>query len=293
MLRMSSPKRPHVVVLGNLKGGSGKSTLSMHIAIGLMKAGRRVATIDLDFAQQSLTRYIENRQNFAREKELILDIPSHHSPEESPDTATEQSRINFVCSAVAEAEPYYDFLIIDTPSGTNKVSLFAHALADTVITPINDSFLDLDVIATLKYATYELVPSAYTETIHHALEARSSVTTRKQDWYVVRNRLSSLDSRNERAVHDAVEKAAEEAGFRIATGLAERLIYRQFFPKGLTAMDSMEVSLLGVKPTLSHVLARQEVRQLISILEVETPEKSSSWTVTPEKRAEPTATYAV
>jgi chromosome partitioning protein len=265
----------------------------MHIAIGLMKAGRRVATIDLDFAQQSLTRYIENRQNFAREKELILDIPTHHCPEESPDTATEQSRINFVCSAVAEAEPYYDFLIIDTPSGTNKVSLFAHALADTVITPINDSFLDLDVIATLKYATYELVPSAYTETIHHALEARSSVTTRKQDWYVVRNRLSPLDSRNERAVHDAVEKAAEEAGFRIATGLAERLIYRQFFPKGLTAMDSMEVSLLGVKPTLSHVLARQEVRQLISILEVETPEKSSPWTVTPEKRAEPTATYAV
>src|SRR3954451_11612267 len=239
MLRMSSPKRPHVVVLGNLKGGSGKSTLSMHIAIGLMKAGRRVATIDLDFAQQSLTRYIENRQNFAREKELILDIPTHHCPEESPDTATEQSRINFVCSAVAEAEPYYDFLIIDTPSGTNKVSLFAHALADTVITPINDSFLDLDVIVPLKDPKNNDPRSPYTQALHQAREARKLVTSRHLDWLVVRNRVSPLETRNERAIRDAVEAAGRQAGFRTARGLAERVIYREFFPKGLTAFDSI------------------------------------------------------
>lgn len=297
MLRMTSPKRPHVVVLGNLKGGSGKSTLSMHIAAGLMKAGRRVATIDLDFEQRTLTRYIENRRTFAGEKGLVLDIPTHFCLEDGSSAAkailSDNDRINFISNALSAAEPAHDFIIIDTPSGANRVNLFAHGLADTVITPINDSFLDLDVIATLKDTTDELVPSPYTETIRRALEARRSVTSRKTNWFVVRNRLSALESRNERAVHDAIESAAKEAGFRTATGLSERVIYREFFPRGLTALDSMETSLLGVKPALSHVLARQEVRQLISTVGLRTPEKSDPLTVFPKKRVQSMARQAV
>ena len=56
----------HVIVLGNEKGGSGKSTTALHIAVALLKAGQRVATIDLDSRQQSFTRYIANRQAWAR-----------------------------------------------------------------------------------------------------------------------------------------------------------------------------------------------------------------------------------
>jgi chromosome partitioning protein len=272
MLQMTAPQEPHVIVLGNLKGGSGKSTLSMHIAIGLMKAGRQVATLDLDFEQQTLTRFIDNRKRFARERELIFDIPEHRSPEEGPSGAaphmSDSARMNFLSGSLAATQTHYDFIVIDTPAGSNRTNLFAHALADTIITPINDSFLDLDVIASLREKADGVPASPYAETIRRAREARRLVTSRTTDWLVVRNRISPLDKRNDRALRDAMESAANDGGFRTATGLTERVIYRELFPQGLTAFDSMEASLLGVKPTSSHMLARQEVRQLISMVEV-------------------------
>src|SRR3954463_5775275 len=281
MLRLTPSQKPHIIVLGNLKGGSGKSTLSMHIAVGLMKAGRRVATLDLDFEQRTLTRYIENRQAFAQEKELILDIPTHRDFAEGASGPTEPvndpARIHFVRTALAAAEPGHDFIVIDTPSGVSKTNLFAHALADTVITPINDSFVDLDVIATSKDSAAQPALSPYTEAIRQAREARSLVTSEKLDWLVVRNRVSPLETRNERAIRDAIEEAGEQAGFRTARGLAERVIYREFFPKGLTAFDSLEASLLGVKPALSHVMARQEVRQVIALIDVKPSEVNNSF----------------
>ena len=52
-----------VIVVGNEKGGSGKSTVAMHVAVALVKARpERVATIDLDIRQRSLTHYVENRR---------------------------------------------------------------------------------------------------------------------------------------------------------------------------------------------------------------------------------------
>jgi chromosome partitioning protein len=276
MLRLTPSQKPHIIVLGNLKGGSGKSTLSMHIAVGLMKAGRRVATLDLDFEQRTLTRYIENREAFAQEKELILDIPTHRDFAEgasgSKEPVNDAARIHFVTTALAAAEPGHDFIVIDTPSGVSKTNLFAHALADTVITPINDSFVDLDVIVTSKDSAAKPAQSPYTQAIRQAREARKLVTSEKLDWLVVRNRVSPLETRNERAIRDAVEEAGEQAGFRTARGLAERVIYREFFPKGLTAFDSLEASLLGVKPALSHIMARQEVRQVISLIDVKPSE---------------------
>jgi chromosome partitioning protein len=67
----------HVVVLGNEKGGSGKSTTALHIAVALLKAGQRVATIDLDCRQQSFTHYINNRSAWARRTKLDLELPLH------------------------------------------------------------------------------------------------------------------------------------------------------------------------------------------------------------------------
>ena len=68
----------HVVVLGNEKGGSGKSTTALHIAVALLKAGQRVASIDLDCRQQSFTRYVSNRQAWARRSGLDLELPAHY-----------------------------------------------------------------------------------------------------------------------------------------------------------------------------------------------------------------------
>ena len=283
MLRTTSFTRPHIVVLGNHKGGSGKSTLAMHIATGLMKEGRRVASLDLDVQQRTFTHYVENRRAWSKEKALTLNIPTHYCVDDlaaDKSLLTDHARISLISEAVAAFEPYYDFVVIDTPGGASPVSLFAHGLADTLITPVNDSFVDLDVILSLKNSQDELAkPSQYTQAVRRALDARHAVTNRKMDWYVVRNRVLPLASRNARDVHKALENSAREAGFHTATGLSERVIYREFFPIGLTAFDSLETSLLGVKPTMSHVLARQEVRQLIaSVRLLSSHDEREPWT---------------
>src|ERR1700749_4640486 len=73
------PRSAHVIVLGNEKGGSGKSTTAMHVAVALLKAGQRVATIDLDSRQKSFTHYVENRKAWAERTKLALEVPRHYN----------------------------------------------------------------------------------------------------------------------------------------------------------------------------------------------------------------------
>jgi len=259
----TSPKQPHVVVLANHKGGSGKSTLAMHIIVAFLKAGRRVGAIDLDTDQRSLTRYVENRMDWSNRSKINLSVPDHSCIESVPSkTSANDSRISALLSRLEMMQRKNDLIVIDTAGGGGELNVFAHGLADTLITPINDSFLDLDVIDSRREGS----PSPYTETVRKALEARRSVTKRTTDWVVVRNRLSPLSSRNQRDVLYALERIASQAGFRVASGLLERVVYRQFFPTGLTAFDTLEASTLGIKPTLSHLIARMEVRALLSSL---------------------------
>ncbi|MBV8835628.1 MAG: AAA family ATPase [Alphaproteobacteria bacterium] len=281
MVEETSPGKTHVIVLGNLKGGSGKSTLALHIAIGLMKTGRRVATLDLDFEQRTLSRYIANRQRFSDEKALSLSIPTHYRYEAGPSNARpagdESAKIGFVSGVLSREEGRSDLLIIDTPSGDSKTNLFAHALADLVITPINDSFLDLDVIVGAGESDALEKPPAYAEVIRKAKEARAKVTSRELQWLVVPNRIPTPERRNHRAIHDAIEAASKQLGLSAVRGLAERVIYHEFFPNGLTAFDSLEASLLGMKPSLSHVIARQEVRRLITRITERLTQEPTSW----------------
>src|SRR5581483_1446777 len=64
-----------VIVIGNEKGGSGKTTVAMHVAIALSVAGASVAALDLDLRQKSFTRYLENRAAWARQGQHQLPIP--------------------------------------------------------------------------------------------------------------------------------------------------------------------------------------------------------------------------
>jgi chromosome partitioning protein len=297
MLRTASHTRPHIVVLGNHKGGSGKSTLAMHIAAGLMKEGRRVATLDLDFQQRTFTHYIENRRAWAKDNGITLNVPTHLCVDDAAadkSSLTDHARISLISDAISALELHYDFIVIDTPGGASLVSVFAHGLADTLITPVNDSFVDLDAVLSLK-KTQDQLPrqSEYSEAVRRALDARRAVTKRKIDWFVVRNRVSSLSSRNGRDVHKAIEATARKAGFQVATGLSERVVYRQFFPIGLTAFDSLETSLLGLKPTMAHVLARQEVRQLIaSVRLLSTYGEAEPWSINRQTHERPAALHA-
>ncbi len=86
------------------------------------------------------------------------------------------------------------------------------------------------------------------------------------DWIVVRNRLSTLGSRNKRLVGEGLAVLGTRLGFRAIDGLAERIVYREFFPRGLTALDNFDEVTLGTRPNLSHVTARAEVMSLIEAL---------------------------
>jgi chromosome partitioning protein len=250
----------HVVVLGNEKGGSGKSTAALHIAVALMKAGQRVATIDLDCRQQSFTHYINNRCAWARRTGLDLQVPVHRciSLGETMQIAdNESSELQQFTEAVSAVERTFDFLVIDTPGSDSYLMRLAHSMADTLVTPINDSFLDFDVLGTVDPTTYSVTGES-----HYAEMVRDTRRTRRQldgvscDWIVVRNRLSMLGSRNKQFVADSLKDLSFRLGFRAIDGFAERVVYREFFPRGLTALDDLDEATLGTHPSMGHVTAR-------------------------------------
>ena len=217
----------------------------------------------------TLTRYIENRAEWARLHNVSLDVPDHYTVAEPSVTAPHPDATDAsVFTATLAALPAdYDFVVIDTPSGENHLSLLAHALADTLITPINDSFVDLDVIGTMAPSSdFKPRRSRYSEMVAMAGDRRSQVSSRPTDWIVVRNRLPRLMSRNQRQVAEMLETMAPELGFRTARGLSDRVIYREFFPVGLTAFDPLDENRLGLKGNLAHVMARSEVHDMMEDL---------------------------
>jgi chromosome partitioning protein len=271
------PSSAHVVVLGNEKGGSGKSTTAMHVAVALMNVGQRVATIDLDSRQRSFTHYIENRRKWAGRAGLDLTIPIHFCiARGSTLRLDENEAIEFagLVEAITSVEQSHDFIVVDTPGADSYLMRLAHSMADTLITPLNDSFVDFDVLGTVDPTTYEVTgESHYAEMVRAARRHRRVVDSVQMDWIVVRNRLSMLGSRNKRLVGQGLEQLATRLGFRFAEGLAERVIYREFFPRGLTALDSLDEATLGTRPSLAHVTAREEVMGLIAALKLPLDER--------------------
>lgn len=255
---------PHVVVVGNHKGGCGKSTVAMHLIVALLKEGRRVASFDLDVTQLTLTRYIENRHEWGRLHDTQLELPDHHAVPEASVADPDATDATSFTSALSALDKSYDFVVIDTPSGHHHLSLLAHALADTLVTPINDSFVDLDVIGTMGPSSdFKPRRSRYAEMVAIAGEGRKWISSEPTDWVVIRNRLPRLMSRNQRQVAEMLEVMAPELGFRTVRGLSDRVIFREFFPVGLTAFDPLDEALLGLKANMSHLMARTEVRELV------------------------------
>jgi chromosome partitioning protein len=263
-------KSAHVIVLGNEKGGSGKSTTAVNIIVALIKAGHRVASIDTDSRQLSLTRYIENRSRWARKYGLTLEVPTHFSVrlgEGSVIAEVEAREFAAFAEIIDRLGERFDFVVIDTPANDSYRMRLSHAMADTLVTPVNDSFVDLDVLGRVDGDTLAVrTASQYSELVQGVRRDRLSAGQRELDWVVVRNRIGTLASRNQRKVMDGLEKLAGLLGFRIANGISERVIFREFFPSGLTAFDTLDRAVLGVKPTMSHVAARREVRELVDSL---------------------------
>ena len=261
---------PAVIVVGNEKGGAGKSTLAIHIACGLLHAGRRVAIIDLDLRQRSMSKFFANRAGWMAGNNQTLPMPFEPDLGDGKALAKadEQEQLARFTSAMAQARADADVILIDTPGGDTLLSRTAHGLADQIVTPMNDSFVDFDLLGQIDPVTLDLLkPSIYSESVWEARKHRAITEGRQAsiDWIVVVNRMAVAAARNRQRLEDRMEKLSRRVGFRIGPGLRDRVIYRELFPFGLTVADlSNEVRPVAV--SLAHVAARQEMRSLMLAL---------------------------
>ncbi|MEQ1929840.1 MAG: division plane positioning ATPase MipZ [Parvularculaceae bacterium] len=260
----------HVIVLGNEKGGSGKSTAAMHVVVALLKSGFKVAAIDLDMRQKSFTRYLENRKAFSETKGVELVFPEMPKVEASASDSRESARREETESLTAAFRTLADcqFVVIDCPGADTHLSRLAHAHADTIVTPLNDSFVDFDLLARLDPATGKLLgPSLYSEMVWSARKRRAMSGIKGGiDWVVMRNRLSATKARNKAEMGKRLDELSSRIGYRLARGLGDRVIYRELFPKGLTLLDLGGAEAPIKLSTMSHVTARLEIRSLIVTL---------------------------
>lgn len=267
----------YVVVLGNEKGGSGKSTVAVHIAIALLKAGQRVATIDLDSRQCSLTHYIENRQAWARRTGIAFELPQHFRVSRGTSMQVAENEIvefTHFAETLTRIEHEYDFIVVDTPGTDNYLMALAHSMADTLITPLNDSFVDFDVLGTIDPVNFAVTgASHYAQMVGESRKQRRLLDGATSDWIVIRNRLSVTGSRNKQLVSDCLSQLSLKLGFRAIDGLAERVVYRELFPRGLTALDDLDEATLGMRPNLAHVTAREEVANVLRQLKLPLDER--------------------
>lgn len=268
MQRIAVERRPHIVVLGNEKGGSGKSTAAMHVIVGLMREGYRVAALDLDARQGTLLRHLEARAAFSAARGVALPQPEaravHPSRAESRAQAAQEDEAA-LAAAIAPLGSA-EFLVIDCPGADTALSRAAHALADTLITPINDSFVDFSMLARVDPDDHRVIgPSVYSEMVWEARKARFARDRGRLDWIVMRNRLGAAEARNKRDVGATLEALAKRIGFRTVRGFGERVIFRELYLQGLTLMDLKEAGIAGGL-SMSHVAARQEVRTLLAAI---------------------------
>ncbi len=256
---------PCILVLGNEKGGTGKSTTAVHLIVALLKRGFSVGSIDLDARQGTLSRILENRTDYAQRSGLPLELPEHrriYRSEAEARGAAEWEEKRALEGAVAELAER-DFIVMDTPGSDSFLSRAGHACAEILITPMNDSFLDLDLLARIDTEGRQILgPSLYSQMVWEQRQQRAVAGLPPMDWIVMRNRLSHIDARNKREIGRLLEVLSQRIRFRLAPGFGERVIFRELFPKGLTLLDLREGE--GEIPlSMSHIAARQEVRALL------------------------------
>ena len=260
----------HIIVVGNEKGGAGKSTVSMHVATALARLGHKVSGLDLDLRQRTFGRYIENRRNFTRDSGLDLaspalcDLPDVEASSLRPGENMYDHRLS---AAVAALEPDNDFILIDCPGSHTRLSQVAHSLADTLITPLNDSFIDFDLLAHIDSNGEKITgPSVYSEMVWNARQLRAQAGLPPIDWIVIRNRVGTQRMVNKEKMERAISMLSKRIGFRVSPGFSERVIFRELFPRGLTLLDLKDV---GVKQlNISNIAARQELRDMMKTLEL-------------------------
>lgn len=265
---LTNGQRPQVIILGNEKGGSGKSTLAIHIVVGLLAAGFRVGSIDLDGRQGTLSRFMENRRRAKADRPEIL-LPKHRQVSLSRSTTEDRSgdeKLDQVVTAL-EGLSDTDFIVVDTPGSDSVLCRAAHVFADILVTPLNPSYLDLDAMVEVDESAEHIVgPSAYSELVLYMMEKRREMQVGALRWVVVLNRLPNVNTKVTRSVTQVLEDLVPRLGFRLAEGIHDRVVFRELFLQGLTVFDGLERGVLRLANRgLRHGL--KEMRDLLATLQ--------------------------
>jgi chromosome partitioning protein len=261
---------PFRIVIGNPKGGTGKSTTAMHLSVALLRLGYRVGSIDLDGRQGTLSRYLANRRSLGRAVGREVPMPRHRriaratTADRNAAEREDEARLADAMTELGDRQ----VVIIDTPGSDSHLGRLGHAQADMLITPINDTLLDIDILAHIDPRKREVrAPSAYSEMVWELNEQRRARGREAIDWIVMRNRLTHIDAHNKRAVADLLEQLAKRIGFRLAAGFGERVVFHELFLTGLTVLDLPDDKLRGWSNlSLSH--ARREIDGLLATIGV-------------------------
>ena len=263
-----------IVVVGNEKGGCGKSTTAVHLIAGLALLGRSVASLDLDHRQRTLSRYLDNRRAFCAARGYDLPMSVHQVVESAASikrSSAESGDGRRLEALVAKLATKFDAIVIDTAGGDSVLGRTAHGLADTLVTPLNDSLLDLDLLCRLEGETPTVKAIGhYAEMVGEKRRERAERDGGVIDWIVMRNRLSSLDAANKRTIERLLRELAARIDFRIVSGFGERVIFRELFHKGLTLLDLREAD-PAMPINSSRAAAQQEVRAVIGAVRYKRP----------------------
>lgn len=264
---------PFILVFGNEKGGSGKSTMAIHVTIALLQQGFRVGTLDLDSRQATFSRFFQNRAQRVELEGLDLACPLHipvaASTETHLDARMEDEKFRLHEAVNTLRQQGCEIIVIDSPGSDTTLSRFGHRLANILVTPMNDSFIDLDLIAKIDGQTLQIQkPSIYSDMVWEYRKERALAGNRHPiKWFIVRNRLSHVNAQNKKNIEELLKQLERRFAFTFLNGFSERVIFRELFLKGLTLMDLDKLPAgSGGGMSMSHISARQEVRALINAL---------------------------
>ncbi|MEO6717285.1 MAG: division plane positioning ATPase MipZ [Novosphingobium sp.] len=256
---VASRPRPngHVIVFANQKGGVGKSTLAFHTAIAMADAGKKVAVIDLDHVQATLSGALISREATCRLLKVGLPTPRY--------VAFSQTSAACLTQEIARIGSDCAYVLIDVAGGDSPIARRAIAMADTLVTPVSSSFADIDLLGQFDAISLRLKRlGRFSRLVDGLRKARIDAHLPDLDWLVVPNRSRRTGSNNEAIIGGALERLSAIADFRIAHGIGERVAYRELFLYGLTHFDLKRIPNLGrVKAN-----AREEISQLVADLQL-------------------------